>query len=133
LDIVITEWALQSYLDLKARGSFTTQEYKQQLRPDVLSLKAAWPPTDVKFASSKFWGPAVVRNQRVPNGFKMKWHDMGDGKVQLRLCVTWFQGRIFLCHAYVKDSTATDQREIAKFLGRVDLIQKSRHTERGLL
>jgi hypothetical protein len=35
LDIVITEWALQSYLDLKAQGAFTTAEYKQQIRPDV--------------------------------------------------------------------------------------------------
>jgi hypothetical protein len=133
LDIVITEWALQSYLDLKQNGAFTTQEYKQQLRPDVLLLKAAWPPTDVKFAASKFWGPAAVGNKTVPKGFKMKWHNMGNGKVQIRLCVTWFKGRIFLCQAYEKDSKATDQREIAKFLGRVQMIHQNRHIERGVL
>ena len=56
MDIVITEWALQSYLDLKATGAFTTAEYKQQIRRDVELLKGGWPPSDPKFAASKFWG-----------------------------------------------------------------------------
>lgn len=133
LDIVITEWALQSYLDLKAQGAFTTAEYKQQIRPDVELLKAGWPPVDPKFQTSKFWGAAVGRQGPVSTGFKMKWHNMGNGQVQIRLCVTHFQGRVFLCQAYVKDSKATDLREIAKFRGRVDLIQQHRHIERGIL
>jgi hypothetical protein len=133
LDIVITEWALQSYLDLKADGAFSTAEYKQTIRPDVELLKAGWPPQGAKFGNNKFWGPAEVRNRQVPNGFKMKWHNVGNGKVQLRLCVTYFSGRWFLCQAYVKDSEATDKRQLAKFLGRVQLIHTQQHIERGLL
>jgi hypothetical protein len=94
-----------------------------------------WPPVDPKFLLSKFWGAAVGRQGPVSSGFKVKWHNMGNGCacVQIRLCVTCFQGSVFLCQAYVKDSKATDQREIAKFRGRVDLIQQHRHIERGIL
>ena len=63
----------------------------------------------------------------------MKWHNMGNGKVQLRLCVTEHRGRVLLCHAYVKDSKATDRRQLAKFRGRVQLIHQNRHIERGVL
>lgn len=133
MDIVITEWALQSYLDLYAKRAFTAQEYKQQLRPDVLLLKKSWPRQIRSFTSASSGAPLKFATQRVPDGFKMKWHNMGDGKVQLRLCVTWFRGRVFLCQAYIKDSTATDAREIAKFLGRVQMIHQSRHVERGVL
>jgi hypothetical protein len=90
-------------LGSQGQGAFTTAEYKQHIRPDVELLKAGWPPVDPKFLSSKFWGAAVGRQGAVSSGFKMKWHNMGNGCVQIRLCVTCFQGRVFLCQAYVKD------------------------------
>ena len=37
--IIITEWALQSYVDLKYQGVFTDQEYWDTLRPDVELLR----------------------------------------------------------------------------------------------
>jgi hypothetical protein len=39
VDVIITEWALDSYLKLKHRGAFTPQEYRTGLRPDVELLK----------------------------------------------------------------------------------------------
>lgn len=59
MDVVITEWALNSYLDLKHEQAFTDQEYKSQLRPDVELLKKGWPSSDPKFLNQKFWGPAT--------------------------------------------------------------------------
>ena len=39
MKIVITAWALDSYLDLKHSGVFSSEEYKTKIRPDVLLLK----------------------------------------------------------------------------------------------
>ena len=39
MEVIITEWGLQSYIDLKSMGIFTEQNYTTQLRPDVELLK----------------------------------------------------------------------------------------------
>lgn len=39
MDIFITAWALDSYLDLKHAHVLTDQEYKTVIRPDVMLLK----------------------------------------------------------------------------------------------
>lgn len=39
MDVVITEWALQSYLSLKYRNVFTSIEDRSVLRPDVELLR----------------------------------------------------------------------------------------------
>jgi hypothetical protein len=56
MEIVITEWALDSYLNLVAQQAFTAQEYKMVIRPDVERLKTY--PSDPKFQSHKFWSQA---------------------------------------------------------------------------
>src|SRR5437870_2841565 len=84
-EIVITEWALASYLDLKCQQVFTRQEYVGTLRPDVILLRGGIPPTHPRFSSSSFWGPAKLGNVRIADGYKMKWRQVGQGKVQLRL------------------------------------------------
>ena len=82
MEIVITDWALQSYLDLK--GIFTDEEYKETLRPDAERLKDY--PHDPKFDNDKFWGPCKDRAKKVIRyGYKMKWHNIGSGRAQLRL------------------------------------------------
>jgi hypothetical protein len=43
MEVIITEWALQSYLDLKAKGIFTEQDYREILRPDAELLKTNAP------------------------------------------------------------------------------------------
>jgi hypothetical protein len=47
MDIVITAWALDSYLELKHSHAFTDSEYKVTIRPDVILLKTY--PQDPKF------------------------------------------------------------------------------------
>lgn len=116
MDVIITEWALQSYLELKHQRVFTKQEYQQVIRPDAELLKDGYPSPHAKFKSQKFWGPATdMSGNAIPQGFKMKWHNIGSGNVQLRLAVALVNGHAFLCRAYVKANDAVDKREMAKF------------------
>lgn len=76
MDVVITEWALQSYLDHVSTNVFTRTEYRRVIRPDVKLL--ALFPGHPRFQNGKFWGPATDRSGKVvPEGFKMKWHNIG--------------------------------------------------------
>ena len=79
MEIIITQWALDSYLNLRHSNVFDAQYYWGTLRPDVMLLKNH--PGDPKFQNDKFWGPAKTRSALVPNGFKMKWRQVGNGKV----------------------------------------------------
>ncbi len=132
-DVVITEWALSSYLDLEHNHVFTDQEYWSVLRPDVELLRTGIPSAHVKFANPKFWGPAKQGNAVLRSGFKMKWHQVGPGQVQLRLPVMAGSQQAFLCEAYVKNSVATDQRKMARFKTHMNLISVGRYVYRGKL
>lgn len=134
MDVVITEWSLNSYLDLKHKNVFTDKEYKKILRPDAELLKEHWPPVNPKFSSSKFWGPATgLSGNIVQHGYKMKWHNIGNGKVQLRLAIVVYDSKIFLCQGYVKNNEATDKREMAKLKNRINDIANKTYIYRGLL
>ncbi|MES1207988.1 MAG: hypothetical protein ABUS79_18800 [Pseudomonadota bacterium] len=123
MEVVITEWALQAYLDLKKGGVFTRQEYRSVIRPDVERLKLF--PNDPAFQKSKFWGPATDKaGNQIRHGFKMKWHQIGSGHMQLRLAVAILAAEALLCRAYVKDTTNTDKREMAKLKLHISLILK---------
>ena len=88
MDVVITEWALQSYVELKYQRVFTKQEYQTVLRPDAELLKDGFPSPHAKLQNGKFWGPATdLRGNVIQGGCKMKWHNVGSGRVQLRLAV----------------------------------------------
>lgn len=39
MEVIITEWALDAYIDMKARRVFSDEEYHRTLRPDALRLK----------------------------------------------------------------------------------------------
>lgn len=54
-DVIITEWALDSYLNLKHMQVFTDQDYWGILRPDVELLKTGIPSTEPKFQNPTFW------------------------------------------------------------------------------
>ena|SRR3989338_5618953 len=132
MEIIITQWALDSYLDLVSQKVFTRQEYLTVIRPDVLLLQVY--PNDPKFKNGKFWSPANDRNGLIiPTGYKMKWHQIGNGKVQLRLTVGIFDDECFLCEAYVKKDEKTDKRKLAKFKGYLELIRQGCYTIRGNL
>jgi hypothetical protein len=132
VDVLITEWALQSYLELKKAGTFTRQEYKGTIRPDVERLKRY--PRDPKFQSSKFCGPATdTSGNHIQHGFKMKWHQVGPGHVNLRVGVAMQPAEAFLCRAYVKDNPSVDKREMAKLKLHISWILQGRHQVRGKL
>jgi hypothetical protein len=52
MEIIITQWALDSYLDLKHASQFSAKDYRETIRPDVLLLLVF--PNHPKFANGKF-------------------------------------------------------------------------------
>jgi hypothetical protein len=129
--LIITEWALQSYLHMSHGQVFTPAEYWGILRPDVERLKAGYPSQDPKFGLPKFWGPAKSPSGQIPNGFKMKWHNLGPGRVNLRLMVGLVGGDAYLCQAFVKKSSAQDLREGANLKRYMNLIAQGMYQHRG--
>jgi hypothetical protein len=130
MEIVITDWGLQSYLSLLK--VFTREEYLNILRPDAELL--AMYPDHPKFDNDKFWGPCKDKSGKIiPQGYKMKWHNMGSGRVQLRLLVVMARNKAHLCNAYVKDNENTDHREMAKLKTKIQLINEGKFIFRGRL
>ena len=132
-DVVITDWALGSYLDLKHGQVFTDQDYWNVLRPDVELLRTGIPSTNSKFGNPKFWGPAKQGSVVLSGGYKMKWHQLGPGQVQLRLPLMAGSSTAFLCEAYVKSNAATENRKMARFKTHMNLISSGRYVYRGKL
>ncbi len=142
MEVIITEWGLQSYIYLKSMGIFTDQDYRIQLRPNAELLKTDDPfdPNHPKFSNAKFWGPATSLGKIVKYGYKMKWHNFGPGNVQLRLCVVILESviekvklkRAFICNSYVKDDK-TDAREMARIKIKIQKIEDGTFVYRGKL
>ena len=131
MDIIITAWALDSYLELKHNRVFSVDEYKKTIRPDALRLDNY--PDDSKFKNNKFWSIATDQNgNNIEDGYKMKWHQIGSGKVQLRLTVGIF-AEAFLCEAYVKNDPKTEKRKMARFKVYLEKIRRNEYTENGRL
>jgi hypothetical protein len=140
MEVVITEWAKQSYLELRNKNVFGRDDYRNTLRPDGELLKVY--PNHTKFSVSGFWGPATDLNGKpIQYGFKMKWHNFGTGRVQLRLLVAILESdlngvkavRAHLCQSYVKDNESKDKREMAKLKNRIRDIALGTYYYRGLL
>jgi hypothetical protein len=134
MEVIITEWGLQSYIDLKSRGIFNDRDYKMILRPDAELLKTD-DPFDLnhpKFSNPKFWGPAIFRGNVLRNGYKMKWHNIGPGRVQLRLCVVFSRNQAYLCNAYVKDDKS-EAREMARLKIKIQKVEDGTYVYRGNL
>lgn len=132
MDIIITQWALDSYLELKHQRVFDGKTYKETIRPDVLLLGKF--PQDVKFGIGKFWSVAEDKSGKViTNGYKMKWHNVGNGSVQLRLTIGIFGDECFLCEAYVKSNVSQEHRKLEKFRRYLELIKDNDYVIRGRL
>ncbi|HQZ87786.1 MAG TPA: hypothetical protein PLL67_03375 [Gammaproteobacteria bacterium] len=132
MEIIITQWALDSYLNLKSEHVFNSDEYLKVIRPDVMLLKKF--PHNPKFGQGKFWSAAQESNgQVITNGYKMKWHQVGSGRVQLRLTVGIIDNKCFLCEAYVKHNEKHDKRQLARFQAVMQLIRQNHYTMRGRL
>jgi hypothetical protein len=132
-DVVVTEWALDSYLDLRHRAVFSAQEYRSVLKPDVLLLKDGLPPRHAKFQRHDFWSDAKQGSGVIDGGYKMKWHQVGPGQVDLRLAVTPLQGQVLLCECYEKRSVRYERRKLARFKTQINLIAAGRYAHRGTL
>jgi hypothetical protein len=130
MDIIITGWALDSYLELRHKNEFSAVDYKNTIRPDVLLLKNFSKAPSPKFSNNKFWSPASSGGLLVPGGFKMKWHNLGANRIQLRLPVGMMIDA-FLLHAYVKTDAKAEARQLAKFKTRLELIRRGQYTECG--
>lgn len=63
MEILITDYALSSYLDLKLY--FSDEEYWNVIRPKAEKLKGF--PDDEIFDNPKFWGPAKDRKGIIKN------------------------------------------------------------------
>ena len=136
MEIIITQWALDSYLDLKHANQFSAKDYRETIRPDVMLLLVF--PNHPKFANGKFWSPASIDGNVLSAGFKMKWHNLGEHCVQLRLPVGLgfadeLAGKAFLLHAYVKTDPKAEARQLEKMRTRLQLLRQRKFTERGRL
>lgn len=132
MEVKITQWALDSYLDLKNRNVFSDAEFNTIIKPDGLLLLEY--PRHPKFDNNKFWSPAQDKNGVIiPDGYKMKWHNIESGRIQLRLPVGIINGVAFLCQAYVKSDDKTERLKLAKFKDHLKLIRSNRHTVKGKL
>jgi hypothetical protein len=127
--IVITQWALDAYLNLKHHRVFYANEFKNNMRPDVLLLREF--PNHPKFDNGKFWSDANIKNVR--HGYKMKWRQVGNGRVQLRLPVAILGDESFLCEAYVKLNDKVDARKLAKFKVHIQLIMQHKFKQCGVV
>jgi hypothetical protein len=135
VQVHITEWATDSYFDLVvSRKVISRADYKSIIRPDVELLKPerGLPLQNQKFKKSTFWGPATSLGKAINNSFKMKWHNFGSGKFQLRPCIGIIGAESFLCRAYVKDDK-TEKREMAIFKIHMQRILNGKYTKRGVL
>lgn len=130
MDILITGWALDSYLELVHGQWLMRSDYRQVVRPDVLLLRSY--PDAPKFRLDKFWSPATLKGVVLANGFKMKWHNLGERRIQLRLTVAMF-GSALLLQAYVKTGAKAEARQMAKFKTRLELIRRGRFVKCGKL
>ncbi len=136
MEIVLTQWALDAYLDLKNAKAFSSMEYKETIRPDVKLLEQY--PAHPKFENGKFWSAATINGNPLANGYKMKWHNLGEQRVQLRLTVGMgfdkeLSNTALLCHAYVKTDPKFEHRQLLKFKTRLELIRRRDYIERGRL
>ena len=124
MEIIITGWGLDSYLELKHSNQFSGGDYKKTIRPDVLLLKNY--PKTPEFSNGKFWSPVM------PGGFKMKWHNLGARQIQLRLPVGLLD-EAYLLNAYVKTGAKAEARQLAKIKTRLELIRRNQYIESGRL
>lgn len=129
MEIIITQWALDSYLELP-QFAFTQEDYREIIRPDVLLLKNY--PNEVKFENNKFWSPAQDKAKNIPDGFKMKWHNIGNGQNQLRLPIALLI-KAYLFSAYIKKDDKYEIRQLAKFKTRIQLLKEGKYILRGSL
>lgn len=131
MKIIITQWGLDLYLNLAKDRVFSKDEYWNGIRPDIFLLLNY--SNEPKFNNNKFWSVAEDSSGNIiPYGFKMKWHQVGNGKVQLRLPIILDQDA-YLCGAYVKRDEKFEKRRLAIFKTHAQLILQNNYKKCGIL
>lgn len=64
MNILITHWALDAYLDLRHKHAFTRAEYKERLRPDALLLQNFPEPVALIEGNAFLCGAYVKQNPK---------------------------------------------------------------------
>lgn len=130
--IVITEWALDAYRRMIDQHLFSEADYWSTIRPDIQRLFDF--PSDPRFGDSNFWGPAKSNpSQIVRDGFKLKWHNLGPGQIQLRLGVALLGSTAWLCGAWNKTSRPMDHLASARLAKQIEEIRAHRAITRGFI
>lgn len=129
MEIIITKWALNSYLELKHNNYFTQDEFKKIIRPDVLKLK--YYPKDEKFNLQQFWCIVKDGNSVITDGFKMKWDSLGNSNNEIRLLVGIINNTIHLCEAYQKKNSNYEHRMYKRFKVHLDKVRQNEFIEVG--
>ena len=97
-------------------------------------MKLSVYPKDPFFRDSKKWGPAQDKNGvDIEYGYKLKWHNMGNGKVQLRCLVVIWNDTAFLCDSYIKTSDSLDKRRCSRLKNKIYDISQGHYYHRGFL
>lgn len=131
MDIVNTQWSFDSLRKLINDHAFAKSVYQNLILPDVLLLKLF--PKHEKFLNDKFWSFATLNGKIIKYGFKMKWHNIGNGRVQLRVAIAIINHRIYLCQWYVKSNEKVDQKEMIKLRVKIQKIMQNIYEVRGIL
>ena len=131
MNLILTHWALDSYQKLVNGHIFSKEDYWKIIRPDVLLLKDGHPSPHEKFNLPKFWGKATLNGRTIQYAYKMKWHNIGEGKIQLRLCVVILKRKIYICNGYVKNDKS-DPREMAKLKLKINKINENKFVKLGV-
>ncbi len=132
MTIKVTQWGLDTYIGLVKKRIILKQDYDRIIRPDALLLKKY--PSDPKFQNSNFFHPAGFNNGvMIPNGYKMKWGNIGPGTGELRVCVAILNGIAYICEGYAKTDERQEQRMLIRFQGHIGNIKNNNFTECGEL
>jgi hypothetical protein len=116
-------------LELIHNQAISNKDFQKTIRPDVEKLKSY--PNDPKFMNGKFWS-AASDSEQINGGFKMKWHNLGHQKLQLRLLIGMYKDA-YICQAYIKTDPKKEKRMLARFKTHLALIEMGRFTECGRL
>ena len=102
MTIVITEWALQAYTDRLGGACSLMPNIGADSAPMLNGSRCF---LTIRNSQFELLGAGADRSKKnVPDGYKMKWHNIGPGKNQLRLAVALINGNAYLCQAYVKNN-----------------------------
>src|SRR5574337_479790 len=130
MGVVITQWALDSFLNIQLSQPMQGIDCWAFIMPDVLLLKHY--PSNPKFDDQQFWSNATYNREHIMDGHEMKWTQIHNHDIQLKLLVVIFDG-VYIDSASVGHDQKFEKRRLAVFKTHVQLIRQGRYIECGVL